>query len=58
MVTGTERGKINACSKKQVAEVLMDAQNGRRSDFDVRMKTPCKKKQKAKRKAAAKHKAG
>jgi hypothetical protein len=48
-VTGTRRGNINLCRKPKshVAETDMDGQNGKRRDFDVRMKTPCAKKSKA-----------
>ncbi len=52
-VTRTRKAKINLCAGKHVAEADMDGQNGRRSDFDVRMKTSCTKQQikKAKRQA-------
>jgi hypothetical protein len=54
-VTRTRRSLINLCAKPKshIAEADMDAQNGRRRDFDVRMKTPCSKRQTraAKRKA-------
>jgi hypothetical protein len=55
-VTRTRKGKINLCrAGKQIAETDMDGQNGKRRDFDVRMKTPCKAKSgKKKRKAAGK----
>jgi hypothetical protein len=62
-VTRTRKAKINLCTGRHIAETDMDAQNGRRHDFDVRMKTPCTKKQtkaaklRAKR-AAAKAKRG
>jgi hypothetical protein len=62
-VTRTRRAKINLCAGRQVAEADTDAQNGRRHDTDIRMKTPCTKKQtkaaklRAKR-AAAKAKRG
>ena len=44
-VTRTRRADINLCAKPsgQVAEVDMEGQNGRRHDFNVRMKTPCRK---------------
>ncbi len=44
-VTRTRRAKINLCTRRHTAETDMDAQNGRRHDFDVQMKTPCTKKQ-------------
>ena len=54
-VTRTRRSLINLCArpKSHIAEADMDGQNGRRRDFDVRMKTPCSKRQTraAKRKA-------
>jgi hypothetical protein len=62
-VTRTRKAKINLCTGRHTAETDMDGQNGRRHDFDVRMKTPCTKKQtkaaklRAKR-AAAKAKRG
>jgi hypothetical protein len=55
-VTGSRRGNINLCAKPKshVAEADMDGQNGKRHDFDVRMKTPCTKKQtRAAKRAAA-----
>jgi hypothetical protein len=59
-VTRTRRSNINLCAKPNghVAEADMDGQNGRRHDFDVRMKTPCRKRRQsaAKRRAAAKRK--
>ncbi len=44
-VTRTRKAKINLCTGRHTAETDMDAQNGRRHDLDVRMKTPCTKKQ-------------
>jgi hypothetical protein len=46
-VTRTRRGQINLCAKPKshVAEADMDGHNGRRHDRDVRMKTPCSKRQ-------------
>jgi hypothetical protein len=53
-VTRTRRAKINLCAAgRQIAEVDTDAHNGRRRDFDTRIKTPCKRTSKA----ARKHKA-
>jgi hypothetical protein len=60
-VTRTRRSLINLCAKPKshIAEADMDGQNGRRRDFDVRMKTPCSKrrtraiKRKAAKRAAA-----
>jgi hypothetical protein len=58
-VTRTRKAKINLCAGRHVAEADMDGQNGRRHDTDVRMKTPCTKKQAARAKrAAAKARAG
>jgi hypothetical protein len=48
-VTRTKRARINLCNGKQIAEADMDGQNGRRHDFDVRMKTPCKQAKKNKK---------
>jgi hypothetical protein len=44
-VTRTRRAKINVCASRQIAEADMDGQNGRVRDFNVRVKTPCTKKQ-------------
>ncbi|HYI79855.1 MAG TPA: hypothetical protein VEW67_03250 [Thermoleophilaceae bacterium] len=44
-VTRTRRAKINLCTARHIAETDMDAHNGRQHDTDVRMKTPCSKKQ-------------
>jgi hypothetical protein len=60
-VTRTRRALINLCAKPKshVAEADMDGHNGRRHDRNIRMKTPCSKKQtkaakrQAKRAAAA-----
>jgi len=62
-VTRTRKARINLCAGRHTAETEMDGHNGRRHDTDVRMKTPCTKKQtkaakrQAKR-AAAKVRAG
>jgi hypothetical protein len=54
-VTRTRKAKINICAGRQVTESDIDGQNGRRYDTDVRMKTPCTKKQtKAAKRAVAK----
>ncbi len=53
-VTRTRKAKINLCTGRHIAETDMDAQNGRRHDFDIRMKTPCTKKQTKAAKRAAK----
>jgi hypothetical protein len=54
-VTRTRRSTINLCArpKSHVAEADMDGHNGKRHDRDIRMKTPCSKRQTkaAKRKA-------
>jgi hypothetical protein len=50
-VTRTRRAKINLCKGKHIAETDMDGQNGKQHDFDVRMKTPCPKPKKGKKKA-------
>jgi hypothetical protein len=59
-VTRTRRAMINLCKRPRshVAEADMDGHNGKRRDFNVRMKTPCGKKKTAKqrRRAAAKRK--
>ena len=34
-------GNISLCSRRQIADVELDAHNGRRRDFELRMKTPC-----------------
>jgi len=50
LVTKDRSGKkLNICGK-QVAEVDMEAHNGRQRDTGVRMKTPCKKKPRRKSK--------
>jgi len=54
-VTRTRKAKINLCAGRHTAESEMDGHNGRRHDTDIRMKTPCTKKQtKAAKRAAAK----
>jgi hypothetical protein len=45
--------KLNLCGK-QIAEVDMDGHNGKIRDFNVRMKTPCKKAKKGKKKKSRK----
>jgi hypothetical protein len=62
-VTRTRKAKINLCAGRHVAEADMDGHNGRRNDTNVRMKTPCTKKQtknakRAAKRAAAKARAG
>ncbi len=58
-VTRTRKAKINVCTGRHIAETDMDGHNGRRHDVDVRMKTPCTKKQtKAAKRAAAKARRG
>ncbi|HYI81518.1 MAG TPA: hypothetical protein VEW67_11715, partial [Thermoleophilaceae bacterium] len=58
-VTRTRRAKINLCTSRHIAETDMDGHNGRRHDTDVRMKTPCTKRQvKRAKRAAAKARAG
>jgi hypothetical protein len=63
-VTRTRRSLINLCAGRHVAEADMDGHNGRRHDRDVRMKTPCSRKQtkaakrKAKRAAKARNARG
>jgi hypothetical protein len=52
-VTQTRKGGINLCASRQIAEADTDGQNGRRHDFDVRIKTPCTKAQVKKAKRAA-----
>jgi hypothetical protein len=55
-VTRTRKAKINLCaSGRQIAEADIDGHNGRRHDRDIRMKTPCTKKQTKNAKRAAKH---
>jgi hypothetical protein len=53
-VTRTRKAKINLCAGRHVAEADMDGQNGRRHDTNIRMKTPCTKKQTRKATRAAK----
>jgi hypothetical protein len=55
-VTRTRRALINLCArpKSHIAESDMDGHNGRRHDNDIRMKTPCSKKQTKQAKRAAK----
>jgi hypothetical protein len=52
-VTRTRRAKINLCAGRHIAEADMDGHNGRRYDTDIRMKTPCTKRQVKKAKRAA-----
>ncbi|HYI79523.1 MAG TPA: hypothetical protein VEW67_01520, partial [Thermoleophilaceae bacterium] len=52
-VTRTRKAKINLCTSRHIAENDMDGHNGRRHDTDVRMKTPCTKKQTKNAKRAA-----
>jgi hypothetical protein len=42
-VTRTRRAKINVCKSKQIADVEMDGQNGKRHDTRPTIKTPCAK---------------
>jgi hypothetical protein len=42
-VTRTRQSKINVCAGRQTAQTDMDGHNGRRHDFDTRIKTPCTK---------------
>jgi uncharacterized repeat protein (TIGR01451 family) len=44
-VTRTRKAKINLCAGRHIAETDMDAQNKRRHDTDIRMETPCTKRQ-------------
>jgi len=53
-VTRTRKAKINLCAGRHTAETEMDGHNGRRHDTDIRMKTPCTKKQTKAAKARAK----
>jgi hypothetical protein len=52
-VTRTRKARINLCAGRHVAEVDNDGHNGRRYDSNVRMKTPCTKKQTKAAKRAA-----
>jgi hypothetical protein len=52
-VTRTRRNKINLCFGKHVAEADIDGHNGKRHDRDIRMRTPCTKRMKAKAKRQA-----
>lgn len=42
VVTENRRGRIDLCSAKQTALVETDGHNGKRADYPVRVKTPCK----------------
>jgi hypothetical protein len=53
-VTRTRKAKINLCAGRHIAESDMDGHNGRRHDTNVRMKTPCTRKQTKAAKRAAK----
>ncbi len=53
-VTRTRRSRINLCAGRHIAETEMDGHNGRQHDSDIRMKTPCTKRQVKKAKRAAK----
>jgi hypothetical protein len=44
-VTRTRRSLINICAGRHTAEADMNGHNGRQHDRDIRMKTPCTKKQ-------------
>jgi hypothetical protein len=44
-VTRTRRALINICAGRHTAEADMNGHNGRQHDRDIRMKTPCTKKQ-------------
>jgi len=52
-VTRTRKAKINLCASRQTAEADTDGQNGRRHDFNIRIKTPCTKAQVKRAKRAA-----
>ena len=52
-VTRTRKAKINLCAGRHTAEADIDAHNGRTQDTDIRMKTPCTKRQVKKAKRAA-----
>jgi hypothetical protein len=41
-VTRTTRSTIDICKASQIAEADIDAQNGRRHDRNIKLKTPCK----------------
>jgi hypothetical protein len=50
LVTENRRGRINICKAgKQIAEADTDAQSGKRRDFNIKVKTPCKKPKKSKK---------
>jgi hypothetical protein len=53
-VTRTRKAKINLCAGRHIAEVDNDGHNGRRHDTNIRMKTPCTKRQTKNAKRAAK----
>jgi hypothetical protein len=57
-VTRTRKSKINVCATRQIAAADIDGQNGRVRDFNVRLKTPCTKKQTRKAKQGKADRAG
>lgn len=42
VVTRTRRSRIDICKGRQIADVETDGQNGRRSDYSVRVVPPCR----------------
>ncbi|HYJ00371.1 MAG TPA: hypothetical protein VEX36_11950 [Thermoleophilaceae bacterium] len=53
-VTRTRTARINLCAGRHVAEADMNGHNGKRFDRDIRVKTPCTKRQtKAAKRAAS-----
>jgi hypothetical protein len=53
-VTRTRQGKINLCAGRHTAEADIDGHNSRQQALDIRMKTPCTKRQTKAAKRAAK----
>lgn len=53
-VTRTKKARINLCAGRHVAEADIDGHNSRSYDRDIRMKTPCSKRQTTAAKRAAK----
>ena len=49
-VTANRRGNINICRRKQTAESYMTGQNRKAHDREIKVKTPCKKSKKKRRK--------
>ncbi|MEX1141490.1 MAG: hypothetical protein WD993_08630 [Thermoleophilaceae bacterium] len=52
VVTRTRRSEIDICARRQIAVADIDGHNGRRADQRVRIKTPCKRRARARTRTA------